>query len=295
MFFGLLSLGSDVGWREFQEEGMSFWWDRARAAEVCWLVAYALLLLRLVLFAMLTGKSKHELAGRGRVLAEFSHQTLGTYTFIHIAKAVCPNTWRFHEAGFLDAYSMLLAVSASVLFLKLSQQAQHPQPAPAPGAWFWSGRQQHRLGWITRLAILPIMAGLLAVPLSWMRPTELQERDEETGVWDLAADWMQLLDTMAMLPQFVQFRSAGNDEARVSPTLATWLAWIGLARLLALLSGVFNMLEDWEESGVWNHVEAFYTICSAVNLMMVGQFMFYFAKSQWLGCTDVMLPVFVPV
>jgi len=133
MFFGLLSLGSDVGWREFQEEGMSFWWDRARAAEVCWLVAYALLLLRLVLFAMLTGKSKHELAGRGRVLAEFSHQTLGTYTFIHIAKAVCPNTWRFHEAGFLDAYSMLLAVSASVLFLKLSQQAQHPQPAPASG------------------------------------------------------------------------------------------------------------------------------------------------------------------
>ena len=84
---------SPVGLDEFYEEGVWFFWDLARAAELVWLCGFVLLFLHAVR------------PSQTESINGLSTETLGLYCFVHIAKSVLPQLWRFHEAGFLDPLS----------------------------------------------------------------------------------------------------------------------------------------------------------------------------------------------
>merc|ERR1712216_300236 len=130
--------------------------------------------------------------------------------------------------------------------------------------------------------ILPTLALVMSVFVHAARPKMLLSNDQVEGVWPFSADFMQSLDTVAILPQFFKFRrcsaDAGGKCAYVSPILAQWLAFVAAARFLAFLSGVFNVAGDYFDKihPRWNNEELFYCVCSGVNLAVVSEYIFHY-------------------
>lgn len=92
--------GSLSGQREWQAEGLVFFLDFARGAELVWLVGFVVLLIQLL---------RHSSQHKESVCAE----TVYLLTAVQTLKWVLPSVWRFHEAGFLDKFT---AIAALVLY-----------------------------------------------------------------------------------------------------------------------------------------------------------------------------------
>eukprot|EP00656_Telonema_subtile_P047970 TRINITY_DN5605_c0_g1_i4.p1 TRINITY_DN5605_c0_g1~~TRINITY_DN5605_c0_g1_i4.p1 ORF type:complete len:127 (+),score=30.11 TRINITY_DN5605_c0_g1_i4:366-746(+) len=124
------------------------------------------------------------------------------------------------------------------------------------------------------------------------QPRDLLERDLNEGVYSLAADAMQVLDMLAILPQFVHFRLlAGRaKELRLNHTVATWLAFVAVVRLLSMLSGLVNTVQEYREEGKASKIELFYCASGALNLLALSEFCYHYVKASFFGAA-VNLPL----
>jgi len=220
-----------------------------------------------------------------------------TFTLIAVAKTVWPQAWRFHEAGFLDPY-IALGSCACLAFIWAYSEPSIPMDAFGHQLATWYApdaltrhRRVHR---VLELCMLPAGAFMLALPIDLCRPRELQQLDDDQGTWPLAADFMCMLDAVAILPQFARFHSQRTRHCHqgtmVSHILALWLATTGVARCMALLSGVFNVMEDRLEANKWNFIEVFYSLCSGINVALISDFMYFYVRGLCNGEAHLVLP-----
>jgi len=207
--------------------------------------------------------------------------------------------WRFHESCFLDKYTALAAWIASKMLCVIAgteppSDQLLAQDRRIPAWWRpWNG-------WS-----LYVIAAILAVPLDLCRPETLKHADVQNGSWPLSCDWLDMLDTVAILPQFAKFQrhkkksedpepDSADSSMIVSDILGTYMAIMALARLLSFLSGVANIIDNLRfgepEGPFLDTMECFYCFCSGINLALLGHFLYHYALSVYRGRKDLFIP-----
>ena len=290
-FLYLYALWDDC-YAELELNGAAYWLDRARFAELLWFAAFTYLIARLTV-VMWRGVGDPQ----KRFLTQMSQQSLNVFVFVSIAKALFPFMWRFHESCFLDKYTALVSVAASAM---LSMIAGREPPSdqfleldPRLPVWW---RPHNR--WT-----LCVLAFVLAVPLDICRPVALKRADRQNGMWPFACDFLDMLDSLAILPQFAKFqrtrkKSESQDAGQghvVSDILGTYMAILACARFFSFLSGVFNVTENLlvgeRETGPFlDTMELFYCFCSGVNLALLAHFLYHYVMSIYRGKESLVLP-----
>jgi hypothetical protein len=288
---------------------LGFFFDFARFAELLWLGAFCGYALKLA--ALRAGRRPAD--ERTAELRMTSAQSVLMYCGVYATKWALPHTWRFHEAPGLDAPSA--AAAAAVAALLGSLAGWEVEAFGAELLWsLWPGASSHPVGkrllpFLERTALL-WAALALAVVVDVARPQAVVYDDQRVGTWPLAADFLMVVDAVAVLPQFIKIRQsckAGGDgdgggggggggraaDGAVSlpPALTFWLCSICLARFIAFASGVVNIALDLSQAGTINMVEVSYCFSSGFNVALLAEFAFFAARARWRGDTAVVLPV----
>jgi hypothetical protein len=159
---------------------------------------------------------------------------------------------------------------------------------------------------------LPLACLLAAAAVHAARPSAVRRDDDRVGTWPLWADFLSILDLVAILPQFVKIResrkagdqdgggavggrgAAGGAEdsaVAVPPVLSFWLCCMAWARVMGFLSGLLNAGRDLIGLGQFNVVEWTYVGSSGFNLLLLGEFAYHALRALFSRQKEIVLPM----